>query len=605
MVAREFFSYKKIPTLVVGLLLFSCSGIKPIEKKENSDSKATSLRQDPKKKIKRPPLILGPTKQNLSNPNFIDVTKKFGLAGVESVHNYAVDFNGDGYLDLVVLPDYFSTPRFFAFSKKDKKFIELTYRPFIKAGLFRASFLHFYDFNKDGVLDLVLSTLNQKSDLDRFPLRFFLGKKVKGNIYYEEQRVDLKYQDLPTAAVSFFDYNLDGLLDFFQANWYKNKNKVILPEPDRLFQARKAFQFQEDTGSLLTEGKWDKELNFYANATPSFGSSICDIDQNGYPDILSVSSNGYANKLWLNQYDKSKKTHFFQNYGKESGFAHDKRGELELKGGGNTFFANCIDYNNDGIMDVFMGEQNYSYDHQSVDRSSILTGAKFGPSPRFIRTEYTIDKNQSEGNQGNRRGVWIDLNFDGLADLLVDNSGFPPYSRLLFFQQNPDHSFDNLSSEGGIDIMNPSGTIVADFNKDGRPDIISGQSNLRNSKVKKGIYLFQNNIPWEGKRVIRFILKGERANAHGLGATLLLHTSKGVKKQVVDYAQGPQPSQNEEGVFFGLGNGEKVKFLEVVWPIKSNKKSSKPLVHKYKLSRLKFKRFINILLRENGSFKAI
>ena len=44
---------------------------------------------------------------------FVDVTDQLGLSNVVSVRNYIVDVNGDGLEDLVILPDYYSTPEFY------------------------------------------------------------------------------------------------------------------------------------------------------------------------------------------------------------------------------------------------------------------------------------------------------------------------------------------------------------------------------------------------------------------------------------------------------------------------------------------------------------
>lgn len=61
----------------------------------------------------------------------------------------------------------------------------------------------------------------------------------------------------------------------------------------------------------------------FSNARPTFGASICDVDGNGYMDILTVSSSGYDNKLWLNLFDKKKESRVFVNYGQETGYAED------------------------------------------------------------------------------------------------------------------------------------------------------------------------------------------------------------------------------------------------------------------------------------------
>ena len=79
-----------------------------------------------------------------------------------------------------------------------------------------------------------------------------------------------------------------------------------------------------------------------------------------------------------------------------------------------------------------------------------------------------------------RRGSWVDFNNDGLLDLLVDNSGFPPHSKLIMFYQNEDHSFEDQSVQLGVDITNPLNTTILDFNRDGKMDFITFQTDTRN-----------------------------------------------------------------------------------------------------------------------------
>ena len=116
-----------------------------------------------------------------------------------------------------------------------------------------------------------------------------------------------------------------------------------------------------------------------------------------------------------------------------------------------------------------------SYDNDSRDVSGILTGFALAPSIKFFRRNYYRDDGSQLNHRGDRRGVWLDYNSDGLLDLLVDNSGFPPHSRLVLFQQESDHGFLDQSEQLGIDILNPSSTITIDFDRDGNVDILTGQ----------------------------------------------------------------------------------------------------------------------------------
>lgn len=299
-------------------------------------------------------------------------------------------------------------------------------------------------------------------------------------------------------------------------------------------------------------------------------------------------------------------TRYFTDLGDASGFASDPNGSLLATGGGRSFTAICTDYNDDGIMDIFLGELSHAYDNESVDKSSVLTGSRETYPPYFIRTEYLSDAESSSWNQGDRRATWVDLNFDGRVDLLVDNSGFPPHSRLVYFEQDETHAFVNVGAENGIDIVNPSATVVIDVNRDGRPDVLTAQNSTRRADIKHRLYLFESELPIEGKRSVRVHLQGQRSNTDAIGAMVMLYTERRGKRRVqrrwVETFQGGLPSQNESGVFFGVSADTKVVGLKVRWPFvqTQGRKSGEVLERLYPFKLSDKKSVYEVTLCEDG-----
>jgi hypothetical protein len=559
--------------------------------------------QEPKnftpKNISRPTLSeYGPSRR--SGGWFKDVTEQLGLAGVKSVHNYAVDLDNDGSTDLVTLASNASEPEFYFWNKKKKKF-EKSYSPFVEG--VRASYLYFYDFDKDGIKDVLTGMLNSQSELTKIPLRIFKGSLRKKRLAFTEVKGAIPIEATATSSISILDYNLDGYLDLYIGNWFDKSGENHVSLPDNLLKGNK-FKFTDVSEQLLGEYYLPKNAKIYVNARPTFGTSTCDVDQNGFPDILTANSNGFHNKMWLNLYDFKEKSRYFQDYAKETGYAADLNGLLDPQGGGNTFFSSCADYNNDGILDLYVGVLSHSYDNESKDRSSILTGAKTNFPPGFIRTEYTNVDESGKWDQGDRSGVWIDLNFDGLRDLIVDNSGFPPKSRLIYFFQYPDHSFDDLSSKAGIDIVNPQGTIILDFNRDGKPDILTGQSNVRSGQINNHLYVFQNELPFKDKKSLRTYLIGKQSNRMALGAMIILNFLKGknfiTQRQFVEYSSGPQSSQNEEGLFWGFDDSKKLVSATVRWPLYKDDPNNSFIEKQYTLEKFKLGRYSELTFCESG-----
>lgn len=535
--------------------------------------------------------------------SFTDKTEDYGLSGLFAVTFNAVDFNFDGHTDLVILPTYYSRPKFYVWDKQNKKFKVWEHDPLPVD--FKASFMLFYDMNKDRVPDLISGVLNQRSEVSQIPVKLYTGKMIKGKIQFTEDTGAFTLPVEPTSSISVVDYDLDGWNDLFIGNWFENKNNQYIPVADRLLRNNKG-KFVEATNLLRGEANKLSEQLFPPNAKPTYGSSTCDIDQNGWPDILTVSSSGHKNKLWMNLKEASTGERYFDDIGPVSNYASDPDGSLIPTGGGRSFFSACSDYNDDGIMDVFMGELSHAYDNDSVDRSSILTGSKETYPPYFLRTEYLSDATSEAWNQGDRRAVWVDYNIDGRVDLLVDNSGFPPYSRLVLFEQDENRAFVNVAAQEGLDIVNPTGTITLDVNQDGLPDVLTSQNNIRKADIAPRLFLFENNTKRQGRRSIRVHLNGIKANTDALGAMVMLYSQTKNKKIVQrrwnEYTQGGLPSQNESGILFGVDAGVEAVGIKVRWPYtrKSGFNTGEVIEKLYSLKDFPGKDHLEVTVCEDG-----
>lgn len=544
-------------------------------------------------------MVPGPTEAKQES-FFEDATKEYGLSEVVATHFFVVDLNFDKVDDLVVLPQFYSHPEFYIFDKKKKKFIK-SKKKFFNTDV-KASYFLFYDFNKDGVKDVVSGVLNQKNELTKDPLRFFRGFEREGKLFFEEEKRAVKFKPGATTTVMPIDYNLDGNLDLFVGNYFGQFKGAPFPERDVILKLQKN-QFIPDEKALKGESKKDPDGSIFVNAKPTYAAAICDVDRNGFPDILTASTNGHANKLWLNFADINSSDHYFKNYGPQTGFSFDLEGALTKNGGGRTFAVSCVDYNFDGMMDIFVGELYHNYDADTVDRSSILTGTSLKFPPSFFRTEYILDSDDIEWHQADRKGVWFDYNNDGLLDLLVDNSGYPPHSRLILFQQMPDHSFMSITKQSGLDIINPVHSTLIDVDMNGKQDILVGQNNIRNAKIKPRIYLFKNKIKSDAK-IYKFFLKGVNSNTEGIGAKIVAKIARNDKVLnktfTIQLSEGGLPSQHQEGLHLAINSDEKLRRLKVVWPYLIKKNGQQKMLEvKYRLPNQK-KSYQEYTLCESG-----
>jgi enediyne biosynthesis protein E4 len=588
----------KLGRLALAGLLISCASTV----KKSSDEESIRLSEELDSLSKKVQVInYGPTVKE--GGTFVDKTNEYGLQDLFAVTFNAVDLNFDGYTDLVILPTYYSRPKFYVWNPQLTKYERWKHDPLPID--FKASFMLIYDMNKDRVPDLISGVLNQRSEVSQIPLKIYYGLMKNGKLYLNENPEAIKLPAEPTSSVTVIDYDLDGWPDLFVSNWFENKNSQYLPVADRLLRNNKG-KFEDVTSVLRGEADKTSDQLFPPNARPTYGASTCDIDQNGWPDILTASSSGHKNKLWMNLKEGRTGERYMEDVGPVSNYASDPDGSLVPTGGGRTFFSACADYNDDSLMDVFLGELSHAYDNESVDRSSVLTGSKETYPPYFMRTEYLSDATSESWNQGDRRALWLDYNIDGRPDILVDNSGFPPYSRLVLFEQDETHAFVNVASQSGIDIVNPTGTITIDVNKDGLPDLLTSQNNVRKADIPPRLYLLENAGKYPGKKSIRVHLHGIKSNTDALGAMVMLYTQTKSKKIVqrrwVEYSQGGLSSQNESGVHFGISEEVEVVGVKVRWPYtKKSAFSSGEVIEKlYSLKGIMKKDFIEVTVCEDG-----
>jgi hypothetical protein len=595
---------KLLPSLLGGLLFlnYSCSNAP----KKSVDEESIMLSEELASLSKKIQVVnYGPTLKE--EGVFLDKTAEYGLADLFAVTFNAVDLNFDGKTDLVLLPTYYSRPKFFIFDPATKKYLPWAHDPL--PADFKASFLLFYDINKDKTIDILAGVLNQRSEVSQIPVKLYLGKIKNGLISFEEDPNFIKLESAPTSSITLLDFDLDGWIDIFIGNWFENRSGKYYPVSDVLLRNNKG-TFQDASSLLKDESKKADDQIYPPNAKPTYGSSSCDIDQNGYPDILTASSSGHKNKLWMNLNEPITGERYFTDLGPTTNYGSDPDGSLIPTGGGRSFFSACTDYNDDGIMDVFLGALSHAYDNDSVDKSSILTGSKSTFPPYFLRTEYLSDATSESWNQGDRRGVWTDYNLDGRQDLIVDNSGFPPYSRLVMFEQDESHAFMNVAGQLGIDVVNPTGTITMDINHDGRPDIITSQNNIRRSDISPRLYVFENHSKLPGRKSLKVHLRGTKSNTEALGAMVMLYTKKNKKKIVQrrwnEYSQGGLTSQNEEGIHFGIDAGVEAVGVKVRWPFKSKLgfKQGQVLEKLYSLQGLMTKDFVEVTVCEDGKILA-
>ena len=262
------------------------------------------------------------------------------------------------------------------------------------------------------------------------------------------------------AGVGVADFNNDGLNDiFFSSN----------TGPDKLYINKGNLRFQDVT----------REAHITGNGTWSTGVSVADVNGDGLLDIYVCHSGKYddstklSNELFICQGIKDG-VPIYKDMAKEYGL--DAPGSLSTQA---VFF----DYDKDGDLDMFLlDHSNHSYNPFLNTRKTRAT-PDFHFGNRLFRQDrdasghiHFTDVTLSAGIVNNPLNFGLsvtvsDVNGDGWPDLYTTSD----YSEKdCFYINNKDGTFtESLEKSFGHISKYSMGSDIADYNNDGRPDVVT------------------------------------------------------------------------------------------------------------------------------------
>lgn len=269
-----------------------------------------------------------------------------------------------------------------------------------------------------------------------------------------------------TGGVAVFDYNNDGLLDIFFTNGAEipSLKKSSPSFYNRLFRNNGHGTFTDVT-----------EKAGLAGAGYSMGVAAGDYDNDGFVDLYVAGFN--RNQLFHNNGDGT-----FTDVTEKAGV----NGLISGRGKPWSVAAGWIDYNNDGLLDLFVVnylDYSISTAHtcQTDNIVDYCSPNEYRGTPNILFRNngdgtFTDVSQQSHISQYVGKGMGVafaDYDGDGFTDIFVSNDTFPNF----LLHNNGDGTFTDVALAAGV-AYNENGKTVAgmgtdfrDIDNDGRPDI--------------------------------------------------------------------------------------------------------------------------------------
>lgn len=477
-----------------------------------------------------------------------------------------------------------------------------------------ASFAVAGDIDSDGCLDLISVVYRSTAETAVIDRTTVLKGDCAGHFTVDETSQPWAQDNFYSATSAVLvDYNRDSTLDLFMGYFYKTFGTA--PQQDRLYKnaGNGIFGDVTDTVGLTTFTGGEAEGK---NHKPTYGVTVCDVNGDGWPDLLSSSYGRAWNQLFVGVdgrtfIDVSETStyraddivdyadnqfyicHCMLHPGPEcqevppgprmisctDDYWQVGFDDQPFRNGGNTFTTVCADFDNDGDMDVYNAEIRHWHIGKSSDSSQLLRNT--GETPlRFERpgndvTGLAREHLSADWNEGDITAVALDFDNDGLLDIFVGDSDYPG-TRARLFRQKSDHTFEEVALAVGLNAPRAGGVTYLDYDQDGDLDVLVGFSRMRCSASdtdcifdESRVRLFANEGGSTANRVvIRLIGAGGYGNSNTSAIGAKIRITAGGKTQLREI----QANFGHFGILvpldavFGLGDTCTIERMEITWP---------------------------------------
>lgn len=443
------------------------------------------------------------------------------------------------------------------------------------------------DINNDGYLDIYVCKSGLFNDQDLRKNKLFINQKNQ-TFTEEADKYGLADPGFSTQAY-FFDMDKDGDLDMYLVNHrpdFQNNTRIDL-EFQKMIYRDASDQLYRNDGSVFTNITKKAGLE---NKAWGLSASIGDFNKDGWPDVYVANDFLEADFLYINN----------QN-GTFSDQLQDKFNHISS----NSMGSDYADINNDFQADLLVLDMTPQDHIRSKSNMPSMSTENFN---RIVNAGYHFQYMQNTLQLNTRHGsfseisllsglaktdwswapLFADFDNDGWKDVIITNGilnelnnqdfrnniknkiskkekmdlseavNMMPSERLnnYIFKNNGDLTFKNMVNEWGLeDKTYSNGVAYGDLDNDGDLDLV-----INNMEDEAGIY--QNNA---SQNFIQFELKGPDNNTTAIGTKIILFAQEQQQMQELYMARGFQSSV-ENKLTFGVGSGEMIDSVQILWP---------------------------------------
>jgi hypothetical protein len=535
----------------------------------------------------------------ISFQNTIVTSDTFNAVTFEYIYNGSGvgvgDFNQDGLPDLFFGGNQVSSQLYI--NQGDLKFKDVTQQANVSTDRWVTG-VSVVDINADGLEDIYLSVAG-KTNTNRKNILFINQGSKGGMPQFKEMAKSYGLDDdRYSTMAAFFDYDKDGDLDMYLVNnWLESFNRNNLRKVRMNGEAESTDQLYRNNGDG-TFSNVSREVGILIEGY-GLGVTICDINQDSWPDVY-VSNDFMSNDLiWVNQQDGT-----FKNLA----------GEYLKHQTHNGMGVDIADFNNDALPDIMEVDmlppdhkrqklmtagQNYDHFHMAI---------QLGYQPQYMRNTLQLNRGKlPDGGvafseiafmAGVAKTDWswaplfADFDNDGWKDIFIGNGyrkdvtnldfiffsmkgnpfGTPEARRKKYlsklaeleevqttnyvFRNTGSLAFEDVTKTWGAEFPTYSnGAAYADFDNDGDLDLVT--NNIDQEVV------FYKNVLNEQREKNNF-LQVRPADTKSLNQKIWVYTYGLQQYQELTPYRGFQSSVSGYA-HFGLGENSLVDSVIIEW----------------------------------------